>query len=318
VARYLLGRLVAAVVTVYVVITANFLLFRVLPGDAVTDMSRVPGGSPELREALQRQFGLDRPLLEQYLAYLRALPRGDWGVSYATSEPVLDRVGEALGNTLPMVTIGLVLAIVIGVASGVLAAWRRGSLTDQLSTNTAIVFYSVPSHFLGLVLVIVFGGILPTQGMSDPFAAGTGGWAEFSDRVAHLTLPALTFALIVYGQYTLVTRTAVLEALGQDYALTARAIGMRPRRALWRHVLPTVALPIITLAALNLGALVGGSILIETVYSWPGIGRALYESVVQRDYPMMQGVFLVLAISVVLCNLAADLLSRRLDPRIAR
>ncbi|MFI6908181.1 ABC transporter permease [Nonomuraea sp. NPDC050394] len=315
---HLIRRLLAALVTVYAVVTLNFLLFRVLPGDAVANMSRVPGGSPELTAALRRQFGLDLPLWDQYWIYLGRLAGGDLGVSFATQEPVGVRLAEAFANTLPLVTAGLLLALVLGLVSGALAAWYRGGWVDKLSTNTAIAFYSVPTHFLGLLLIMMFGGYLPAQGMRDEFLIDPSGAELVADLVKHMTLPAMTIALIVFGQYTLVVRSSMMETLGDDHVLTARALGAGPVRMLARHVLPNAMLPITTLVALSLGGLIGGSILVESVFSWPGVGRAMYEAVVQRDYPMLQGVFLVLTVSVVTLNLLADLLYVRLDPRVAR
>ncbi|MFI6538822.1 ABC transporter permease [Nonomuraea sp. NPDC050547] len=315
---HLIRRLLAALVTVYAVVTLNFLLFRVLPGDAVANMSRVPGGSPELTAALRRQFGLDLPLWDQYWIYLGRLASGDLGVSFATQEPVGVRLAEAFANTLPLVTVGLLLALVLGLVSGALAAWYRGGWVDKLSTNTAIAFYSVPTHFLGLLLIMMFGGYLPAQGMRDEFLVDPTGAELVADLVKHMTLPAMTIALIVFGQYTLVVRSSMMETLGDDHVLTARALGAGPVRMLARHVLPNAMLPITTLVALSLGGLIGGSILVESVFSWPGVGRAMYEAVVQRDYPMLQGVFLVLTVSVITLNLLADLLYVRLDPRVAR
>ncbi|WP_157246860.1 ABC transporter permease [Nonomuraea typhae] len=315
---HLIRRLLATLVTVYAVVTLNFLLFRVLPGDAVANMSRVPGGSPELTAALRRQFGLDLPLWDQYWIYLGRLAHGDLGVSFATQEPVGDRLAEAFANTLPLVTAGLLLALLIGLVSGALAAWYRGGWVDRLSTNVAIAFYSVPTHFLGLLLILLLGGYLPAQGMRDEFLIDPSGAELMADLVKHMTLPAMTIALIVFGQYTLVVRSSMMETLGDDHVLTARALGAGPVRILARHVLPNAMLPITTLVALSLGGLIGGSILVESVFSWPGVGRAMYEAVVQRDYPMLQGVFLVLTVSVVTLNLLADLLYVRLDPRVAR
>ncbi|MEQ4721784.1 ABC transporter permease [Nonomuraea sp. B19D2] len=315
---HLVRRLLATLVTVYAVVTLNFLLFRVLPGDAVANLSRVPGGSPELSAALRQQFGLDQPLWEQYWIYLGRLAQGDLGVSFATQEKVGDRLVEAFANTLPLVTAGLLLALLIGLITGALAAWYRGGWVDRLSTNTAIAFYSVPTHFLGLLLILLLGGYLPAQGMYDEFLIDPTWGERLADLARHMALPALTIALIVFGQYTLVVRSSMMETLGDDHVLTARALGAGPARTLARHVLPNAMLPITTLVALSLGGLIGGSILVETVFSWPGVGRAMYEAVVQRDYPMLQGVFLVLTVSVVTLNLLADLLYVRLDPRVAR
>jgi ABC-type dipeptide/oligopeptide/nickel transport system permease component len=314
---YLLKRVVSMLITVYVVITLDFVLFRVMPGNAVSDIARVPGSSPALEHALEQQFGLDHSLPVQYWDYLGQLAHGNLGVSFATQQPVAGQLATALAYTLPMVGAGFVLALLLGAGTGVLAAWRRGTAVDSAVSNVAIAFYAAPAQFLGLGLVMAFTGLLPTSGAANPFAQASGFWAGLTDHIDHMLLPSLTFALAAFGQYTLVLRASLLETLGEDYTLTARATGNTPRRALARHVLPNAMLPFASIAALQLGSLVAGAVLIEVVFSWPGVGSALYNAVVQRDYPMMQGIFLVLTLAVVLCNFGADLLLRVLDPRTA-
>jgi len=224
----------------------------------------------------------------------------------------------AIGNTLPMVLLGTILAIVVGTLTGVVAAWRRGTALESATVTTALGFYSMPTHWLGLMLVILFAGVLPTGGMTNEFLFNPSWWTHVKDVLSHMVLPSLTLALVLFGEYTLIVRSAMLETLGEDYILTARAKGLRPWTIVRRHALRNAALPIVTLVALSLGYIVAGAILIETVFSWPGIGRAVYDSVLARDYPMLQGAFLVLTVSVVFFNLVADLLYFKLDPRITR
>lgn len=314
---YMLKRLVFAVATVFVATTLNFFLFRVLPGDAIRNLARVPHASPQLQAELRKQFGLDKSPWEQYLLYLRQLLHGNLGISFADQKPVIDNVMQALVNTLPMVLVGTVLAIVIGIATGVIAAWWRGSWKGSVGTSTAIFFYAVPTQWLALVLLIAFAGVLPSHGMSDPYLLDDSWTAHTLDVGRHMLLPSLTLALTLYGEYALITRSAMLETLGEDYVLTARAKGLRPRVIVRRHALRNAMLPVTTLIALSLGYLVAGAILIETVFSWPGIGFAAYQAVIQRDYPMLQGTFLVLTVSVIFFNLLADLLYAWLDPRIS-
>ena len=312
----MLKRLVFAVATVFVATTLNFFLFRVLPGDAIRNLARVPHASPQLQAELRKQFGLDKSPWEQYLLYLRQLLHGNLGISFADQKPVIDNVMQALVNTLPMVLVGTVLAIVIGIATGVIAAWWRGSWKGSVGTSTAIFFYAVPTQWLALVLLIAFAGVLPSHGMSDPYLLDDSWTAHTLDVGRHMLLPSLTLALTLYGEYALITRSAMLETLGEDYVLTARAKGLRPRVIVRRHALRNAMLPVTTLIALSLGYLVAGAILIETVFSWPGIGFAAYQAVIQRDYPMLQGTFLVLTVSVIFFNLLADLLYAWLDPRV--
>jgi ABC-type dipeptide/oligopeptide/nickel transport system permease component len=314
--EYVVKRVTFAVVTVFVAITINFFLFRVLPGDAVRNLSRVPRASEQLRHSLEVQFGLDKPTWEQYLIYLRELVHGNMGISFANQQPVWDNLREDLANTIPMVTLGTVIAVLIGVVTGVLSAWRRVTKLDKVSTNLAIAFYSFPTQWLALVLLIYFSAWLPSHGRTNDYLINPTWWEHQKDVLVHMLLPSLTLALTLYGEYTLIVRSAMLETLGEDYVLTARAKGLPQRVVVVRHALRNALLPTTTLIALSLGYIVAGAILIETVYSWPGIGNAVYEAVQGRDYPMLQGAFLVLTVSVVFFNLLADLLYFRLDPRI--
>jgi len=315
---YVIKRVAFAIVTVFVAVTINFALFRLAPGSAISDLSRVPHATPELRHALEQQFGLDKPKLTQYVIYLRELVHGNLGVSFANEQPVSDNLRTAIVNTLPMVFLGTLFAIVIGTLTGVIAAWRRGTPLEAATVTTALGFYSMPTHWLGLMLVILFAGTLPTGGMTNEFLLNPSFWTHLRDLASHITLPAVTLGLVLYGEYTLIVRSAMLETLGEDYILTARAKGLKPWTIVRRHALRNAMLPVATLVALSLGYIVAGAILIETVFSWPGIGRAVYEAVLQRDYPMLQGAFLVLTISVVFFNLVADLLYFKLDPRITQ
>jgi ABC-type dipeptide/oligopeptide/nickel transport system permease component len=316
-ADYLLKRLAFALATVLVAITLNFVLFRLAPGDAVSNFSRVPHASPELRRAIAREFGLDQPKWRQYVVYLGQLARGNLGVSYENQQPVATNLRIALANTIPMVLAGTLLAILLGMVTGVIAAWRRGTAVDHASVSVALGFYSLPTQWLGLMLILLFAGTLPTGGRTDEFLVNPSFMQHWLDVGKHMLLPALTVALTLYGEYTLVVRSTMLETLGEDYILTARAKGLAPWTVVRRHALRNALLPTATLVALSLGYIVAGQILIEVVFSWPGIGRATYEAVLVRDYPMLQGVFLVFTLTIVALNLLADLLYVRLDPRIS-
>ncbi|HEY6275408.1 MAG TPA: ABC transporter permease [Streptosporangiaceae bacterium] len=316
-ADYVIKRGFFALVTIFVAITINFFLFRVLPGSAVTDLSRVPKASPKLQHALTVEFGLDKPKWEQYLIYLKELVHGNMGVSFAYQQPVTHLLLADLKNTIPMVTVGTLAALVVGVFTGVLSAWRRGSVRDHVSTNAAIFAYAFPTQWLGLMLLIIFAGVLPAGGMSNPFVfTAEPFWQHMGDIGTHMILPAATLMLTAYGSYTLVVRSSLLETLGEDYVLTARAKGLPTRRIVWRHAVRNALLPMVTLIALEFGFIVGGALLIEVIFSWPGIGLAMYTAIGQRDYPMLQGGFLILTISVIVLNFAADLIYFGLDPRI--
>jgi ABC-type dipeptide/oligopeptide/nickel transport system permease component len=313
---YVLKRVGFAIVTVFVAVTINFVLFRLAPGNAVTNLSRVPHATQQLRHALEVEFGLDKSKWQQYVLYLKQLAHGNLGISYENQQPVSTNLRIALVNTLPMVTLGTVFAIVFGTFTGVIAAWRRGTKTEGLTVFSALGFYAMPTQWLGLMLIIIFAGVLPTGGMTNEFLLNPPFWTHVKDLATHICLPALTLGLVLYGEYTLIVRSAMLETLGEDYILTARAKGLKPRTIVRKHALRNALLPITTLIALSLGYIVAGAILIEIVFSWPGIGRAVYQAVGQRDYPMLQGAFLVLTLSVIFFNLVADLLYFKLDPRI--
>jgi ABC-type dipeptide/oligopeptide/nickel transport system permease component len=318
-ADFVIKRGFFAVVTVFVAITINFFLFRVLPGNAVTDLARVPQSSPRLRHALTVEFGLDKPKWEQYLIYLKELLHGNMGISFANQQPVSHLLLTDLKNTIPMVTVGTLAAVVIGVFTGVLSAWRRGSPPDHISTNLAIFAYAFPTQWLGMMLLILFAGVLPSAGMTNPFLFGPEPfWQHLGDVGQHMILPAATLMLTAYGSYTLVVRSSLLETLGEDYVLTARAKGLPVRRIIWRHAVRNALLPVVTLIALDLGYIVGGAVLIEVIFSWPGIGQAMFTAISQRDYPMLQGGFLILTVAVIALNFLSDLVYFRLDPRISQ
>ncbi len=315
-ADYVIKRVAFAVVTIFVALTINFALFRLAPGSAVANLSRVPHATPETRLALKKEFGLDKSRGKQYVLYLQQLAHGNLGVSFANQQPVSDNLRAAVKNTVPMVLLGTLFAIILGTFTGVIAAWRRGTAAEGFGVTTALAFYAMPTHWLGLMLVILFAGTLPTGGLTDEFLVDPSFFTHVKDLAAHITLPALTLGLVLFGEYTLIVRSAMLETLGEDYILTARAKGLRPWTIVRKHALRNALLPVATLVALSLGYIVAGAILVETVFSWPGIGRAVYDAVLQRDYPMLQGAFLLLTVSVIFFNLLADLLYFKLDPRI--
>jgi ABC-type dipeptide/oligopeptide/nickel transport system permease component len=317
-ADYLIKRTVFALITVFVALTLNFVLFRAAPGDATSSLRGCRNCTPEFRESLYAELGLDKSKLEQYWIYLQDLAHGDLGLSFVSRQPVWDELRDPILNTLPMVALGYVFAIFFGILVGVVAAWRRGTFADWGGLLSALVFYSLPTQWLGLMLLIVFSGTLPTSGISDPFIEFTdpSTWEVFVDRLEHMILPSLTLGLVLYGEYALIVRSSMLETLGEDYILTARAKGLANWAIVWRHAFRNALLPIVTLVALTLGYVVAGAILVEAVFSYPGIGLVTYEAIFARDYPVLQGAFLILTLSVVFFNYIADLLYFRLDPRI--
>jgi ABC-type dipeptide/oligopeptide/nickel transport system permease component len=316
---YVVKRTVFALMTVLVAITLNFVIFRAAPGDATSSLSKCRNCTPEFREALREELGLDKPKLEQYWIYVSDLARGDLGDSFVSRQPVWQELKQPILNTLPMVGLGYLISIVLGVLVGVVAAWRRGTFLDWGGVSTALFFYSMPQQWFGLMLLILLGGVLPASGVADPFIdfLDPSWWEVVLDRLEHMVLPALTLGLVLYGQYALIVRSSMLEALGEDYIMTARAKGLSSWGIVRKHALRTSLLPIATLVALTFGYIIGGDILVEAVFSYPGIGLATYEAVFDRDYPVLQGAFLLLTLSVILANFVADLLYFKLDPRIS-
>ena len=317
---YIVKRTAFAIVTVFVAITLNFVLFRALPGNAVSGL-RCQHCTKQFRESIVKQYGLDKPKLQQYLIYIERLAHGDLGTSIADNRPVWDDIKTPLVNTLPMIVAGTVISIIIGIVSGVVAAWRRGTAADSANLWTALAFYAMPTQWIAL-LVIFYIAIplgLPASGIESNtlgILSTPSTWAVFSDRVSHLFLPALTLGIGLYGEYSLVVRSSMLETLGEDYVLTARAKGMRNWAIVWKHALRNAMLPLVTLIALSLGSIVAGAIVVEDVFSYPGIGLATIDAISKRDYPVLQGIFLILTMSVIAANYIADLVYFKLDPRV--
>ncbi|MFZ0323357.1 MAG: ABC transporter permease [Actinomycetes bacterium] len=318
---WLIRRLVRALVTTFVVVTFNFLLFRVMPGDAVSNLSRIPHATPALKAEIAAQFGLDKSIPQQYVAYLGQLVHGNLGISYQSQQSVVSVLWDAITHSIPMVTLGTVLSIILGIASGLWAAWRRGGWQEKASTSSAMFFYSLPTQFLGLMLILVFVGWLgwfPSGGTGNEFnfLTQSSGATTMTNELRGMFLPSLTLALILYGQYTLIVRSGLLETLGEDYVLTAKAKGLSDRRIMLTHAFRNGMLPVVTLIALSFGFIAAGTILIEDVFSYHGLGLLVADAIRARDYPLLQGAFLLICVSVIFFNLVADLLYFKLDPRI--
>lgn len=329
---YLVRKVIFAVITLAVVIVFNFLLFRILPGDPVKLLFRNPRLTRQAQEQIRVQFGLDKPIwldtealqsgdLEkafdsQFTAYVRNLFQGNLGISFATRQDVGEVLGERVWRTVVLVFTGETLAIVIGVVIGLAAAWRRGTRLDTAALVLGLLTWALPTFFLGIILLILARGVLPSGGMVTPGYAAEGTVAYWLDVARHLILPTITLAVVSASGYMLIMRSSVVEVLAEDYILTAKAKGLSTAQILRDHALKNAMLPMITIIALTLGYTVGGAIQVETVFSWPGIGRLIYDSVAKQDYPVLQGAFLLLAISVILANLAADILYSVLDPRV--
>lgn len=314
--RYLARRFFESLVTVVFILTITFFLFRVIPGDPARILIRGPGITREVIEHYERLFGLDKPRVVQFGLFVRETFRGNLGVSFAYKVPVLDLIFDRMKNTLILLVPATVISVLVGLLLGVLAAWKRGRALDFGLQVISLGFWSVPTFWLGMILIMFLGRTFTTGGMLTPGATYTNVLSYLGDLVKHMFLPALTLVLIMHGQYFMIMRSQLAEELTEPYTRTAKAKGLRPGRILRAHVVPNAMLPVTTLIALNLATLVAGFITIETVFSWPGIGKLVYRAILMRDYPVLQGILIFLSLSIVLTNFLADILYTVLDPRI--
>jgi peptide/nickel transport system permease protein len=312
--RYIAKRLAGALVTIFAAVTLDFFLFRAAPGNAAS-LSHVPSASPALQEALAREFGLNKSVGAQFVAFITQLLHGNLGVSFASQQPVGHILLSAVGHTLVYGIPGLLLGVALALVTGLISAWRHGTAVDHVSRSAALVFYALPAQWLAILIIFAGKHYFPVGGMSNPFSTATG-LAHVVDVAHHAVLPIITYGLVSYGAFMIVFRTSLLQSLSEDYILTAKAKGLSDWQTVRRHAVPTALLPVTTLFGLTLGTLVGGVLLIETAFSWPGVGFVVYNAITARDYPVLQGAFLLFTASVVLANLVVDLVYRALDPRV--
>ncbi len=317
---YLVRKLGFSLITIFVVVLINFLLFRVLPGDPVRSViGRNVRISIETQKALREQFGLDKPVFpDQFFDTLGQWARGNLGVSWSLRRPVSEILISKLGNTLLLIGLGQLLAIFFGVLLGLLAGWKRKTAIDVGALTFSLIAWAIPTFWLGIILLAAGSTWLglPTGGIVSPDNTGKPLYTVLPDLARHLVLPTTTLTILYLGEYMLIMRSSILEVLSEDYILTAKAKGMSHWQVLRKHALKNAMLPIVTLIALNLGFTVSGAIYIETVFSYDGLGKLFQTALTKQDYPLLQGAFLLLAISVIVANMIADLLYTYLDPRI--
>ncbi|GII23741.1 ABC transporter permease [Planosporangium mesophilum] len=319
--RYVAAKVGGAAVSLIAVMLTAFFLFKILPGDPVRAITHGIPTSPEQLAHLRHQFGLDKPLAAQFGDYAVRILHGDLGISYQYKTSVAGLIGEHLWPTIYLVGTATVLSAALGLRVGIRSAWRHGSTGDRVNTGVALALWSVPTFWLGLLFIIVFAtgigpipGLFPTGGMSTP---GTEGFvAVLVDHLRHLVLPCLTLVAVIYAQYVLTMRASLLDEMGSDYLTTARAKGLRDDDVRRRHAVPNALLPTVTVLFINIGRVVSGSILVETIFSWPGLGSLFYEALTVPDLPLLEGLFIVFSGAVILMNLLADLLYPVLDPRV--
>jgi len=313
VTRYIVGRLLQTIPVLWGASLIVFLLIRLIPGDAATVLLG-SDATPENTEALREQLGLNEPIVVQYWHWLVKVLQGDLGVSIQTRAPVFETLMGKFGNTLILTMAAMVIAAVVGVSAGVVSATKRHSVFDRVAMVIALFGNSMPAFWLGLILVLTLGlglGWFPTGGMYS--LRGDGG---LGDLLRHLILPAITLASVTTALVARMVRSSMLEVLNQDYMTTARGKGLTNRTTIWRHGFRNALLPVVTVLGLQFGYLLGGAVVTETVFVWPGIGLMTFTAIGTRDVPVIQGAILMTATSFVLINLVVDLAYAYLDPRI--
>ena len=307
-----------SILTLVFVLIFNFFLFRVVHHDPIGSLFRGRNVPQETIDNLRESFGLDEPVLTQFAYYVRETVQGNLGISYQSRQPVWDEIAAAIPATVVLVGVSAVLSAVIGTILGIVAAWRRNTWKDHAITSGTMLFYSMPDFWLGMLLLVGFAVVIPIFPVGGIEAAGSHatGIAALADRLRHLFLPAATLTLAYLGEYALITRSSLLDVMGEDYLTVARAKGLRDTVVRRRHTVPNALLPVVTLTAINFGFVLSGAIAVEAVYSWPGLGKATADAIRGPDLPMLQGLFLLFSAAVILFNLIADLTYGYLDPRV--
>lgn len=319
--NYIVRRLLQLVPIVLIIVMMTYVLLRLAPGDLVDVIAGESGSAtPEYMDDLRKQFNLDLPASTIFFNYLHNLAHFDLGYSFRHGMPIGDLIMERVGPTLLLMISSIAIAIILGVALGVISARFRGSFLDEAISMFSTLGFAVPVFWVGLVAIVIFSvhlRWLPAGGMASIGGPGLATWEGVVDLIRHLLLPAATLSFFYLSIYVRITRSAMLEVYGLDFVRTARAKGLSELRISIKHVLRNALLPIVTITGLQLGSLLGGSIVIETIFSWPGLGRLAFDAVFQRDINLLLGVFLFSSLLVVLMNLFIDVLYAFLDPRIA-
>lgn len=316
----ILTRAAKAAITLLLIVVLNFFLIHAAPGDPAAVMAGENGAADQIFiDQLRERFGLDQPLYVQFYKYVGGVLQLDLGYSYRQQMPVLDLILDRLPATLLLTLTAFGMSLLLGIVFGLAAAARVGRWSDSAITGMALLFYATPLYWVALMAVLLFSvqlNWLPAFGY-ETVGAGYTGFAVVLDRLEHLVLPALTLGLFFMAVYLRMTRSSVLEVSQMDFVKTARAKGLGEGIIRRRHILRNALLPVVTLAGLQAGQLVGGAVLTETVFAWPGIGRLMFDSLTARDYNTLLGVFLVSAAMVILFNILTDIVYRLIDPRIA-
>jgi peptide/nickel transport system permease protein len=320
---YFTKRIILVITTIFAVIVINFFLFRIMPSNPVDILISPLQGQekmdPAIKEALMHDLGLDRPLYIQFIIYMKNVFTLNLGSSFLSHRPVATIIGERLVNTLVLMISGNILSVLLAISLGVIAAWKRGSKTDVVSLISALTMTSMPGFWIGGIIIMVFAvrmDLFPMYGTAKIGYSHPNFISFLSDYLHHLTLPLITMGLTWFGGFFLIMRNALLDVFSEDYIFTAQAVGLSERVILFKNALQNAMLPLITVIAIRIGFLMSGVMLLETVFSWPGLGYTIYQAVEFRDYPVLQGTFLIITIVVILSNFIAEIVYGLADPRV--
>jgi peptide/nickel transport system permease protein len=316
--RYVLNRLIIAIPSILLAIGFNFILLHVAPGDPVLLLTGEFAPTPEYRAAIEKRFGLDKPIWNQLLIYYNHVLRLDLGDSIRYQEPVLSLIADRVGATLLLMGTSITISLIIGITLGVIAARKPYSMSDNVATSFSLFGWSLPIFWLAQILMIIFAinlGWFPVSGMRS-LREDYVGFAYVRDVLWHLFLPALTIILLRLAQTFRLTRASMLEVMGQDYIITARSKGLSDRTVLIKHALKNALRPIITMTGMQFGTMLAGATMTEIVYSWPGMGRLIYDSVLARDFPVLMGMYFIIVVLVIIANFVTDIVYALYDPRV--
>lgn len=316
--KFILKRIYTAFIVVLVVVALNFFIIKLAPGDPVNIMAGFDNPNEEFKMAVRAKYNLDKPLITQFFTYIYRLVQGDLGESYYSSRPVTELLAERMGASLLLSGTSAVLAFIIGTVLGLTAGKKEDSMQDKVLSAGTYVANAMPSFWLGLMLIFVFAsrlGWLPTQGMYSLRENYTG-IARYIDLGKHLILPVTTLVLVQIPGYFRITRSSVIQVMADDYITTFRVTGMSEKKIYMKYILKNAILPVVTLFGINVAYIVAGSTLVETVFSWQGIGILMYTAIAKRDYNVLMGTYLIIAVSVAFFMILVDVIYAKLDPRI--
>lgn len=323
--NYLGRKLLGALVSFVVLLVIGFVIFNLIPSDPIAALTRGRPTTPAQQALLRHQMGLDQSVIQQFGHFVANTLQFKLGYSWQFQQSVSSLIAVRIWPTVLLMGSSTIISVIAGMWLGIRSGWRPGSKLDKISTGTSLTLWSVPTFWLGLLLLVVFAGgigpipsMFPAGGMSTPGSAGGLAPAHILDVIRHLVLPCVTLVLVIFAQYVTIMRSSVVDELGSPYLLTARAKGLRDADVRRKHAVPNALLPSVTVIFVQLGGLISGAIVVEAVYSWPGLGYLTFQALQIPDLPLLEGTFIIFSASVIVMNLLADLLYRYLDPRVRR